>query len=47
MKTNTFGSENNKIYFFSKNKTEIWDKMPKQDVAKKIVSNVIDKFKIV
>ena len=44
--TNIFGSNHNKIHFFSDDKENIWDKMSKQEVAKKLVSNVIKEFNL-
>ena len=40
-----FGEDENKVTFISKNKTEIWNKMSKNNVAIKITNNISDYFK--
>jgi phosphopantothenoylcysteine decarboxylase/phosphopantothenate--cysteine ligase len=39
-----FGDDENQITFISKNKTEKWDKMSKNNVAKKLSSNISEYF---
>jgi phosphopantothenoylcysteine decarboxylase/phosphopantothenate--cysteine ligase len=41
---NVFGDDENQITFISKNKTEKWDKMSKNSVAKKLSSNISEYF---